>query len=386
MPAIITDEDSNYLIQNINLARKMDSIPAQVYIPVMSEEGPRLIKGRANYVIPKNPLGDHKLIRDLVVADYSSAKRPVGLILVGLKGSGKTMLSEDICNQVLKMGRPVLHVTSPLPGEILSAIIDLLGPCVVVFDEFGKVYRKEEMRNTVLTLFSDSETRNVLFIVTSNHENEFLDAMMNRPGRFKYRINYDGIKSQTIVDAVTVAGHTPALLDYVSLYSSYHKLSYDMLLLIKEILTKCKTVADFTKQLAFYNVPRRINLRYAVKSVTYAGSTSDYAGYLTADEEGAMELEISHKVTGEVVIVEKFDWAKVDKEKREELWLIKFDETFKVGIRREVSEHTLKPRARNSSKNQQAGFGGGHQFDRLDEGVEYNSTGDNSYRQPVVSF
>lgn len=346
MPLIITDEDTNFLVQNINLARKVDKLPPLVYTPVMTDDGPRLMKGRDSFEVPANPLGDHTTIRDLIVNDYNSTKSPVGVILVGLKGSGKTMLSEDLCNMVLESGRPVLNVTSALPGGVLSTLIDLAGPCAVLFDEFGKVYSDSEKRNSVLTLFSDSEKRNVLFIVTANSEREFVDAMLNRPGRFKYRVNYDGIKEKTIIDTISHKDHSPELLEYLRLYSAYHAISFDMLLLMKKLLKTCKTPQDFIDKIEFYNLPAKVNVRYTVNAVTYDGSTTAYRGWIDVAEDGSLMLELTESETGNVVHSQKLIWADVEKVKRAKNWQLKFDDSFKIDVEREVTEHAFRARDR----------------------------------------
>lgn len=377
MPLITTDEDTNFLIQNINLARKVEKLPAMVYTPVMSEEGPRLIKGRASYEVPENPLGDHTVIRDLIISDYNTTKSPVGVILVGLKGSGKTMLSEDLCNMVLASGRPVLNVTAPLPGGILSTMIDLLGPCAVLFDEFGKVYDDAEKRNSVLTLFSDSEKRNILFIVTANSEREFVDAMLNRPGRFKYRVNYDGIKEKTVMDTISHKDHSPELIEYLRLYSSYHAISFDMLLLMKKLLKTCKNPQDFIDKIEFYNLPPKVNVRYNVKSVTYDGSATAHKGWIDVQEDGSLQLEVTLSDTGNVVHSQKLVWADVEKIKRGNFWQLKFDDSFKLEVERDVSEHTFRAKERDHSSKMD------HRFRHQEEDINFRNS---DYKEPVIRF
>lgn len=377
MPLITTDQDSNYLVQDINLARKVDKLPAAVYNLMMSEEGPRLFKGRTQFEIPKDPLGDHCAIRDLIISDYNSTTSPVGVILVGLKGSGKTMLSEDLCNLVLDSGRPVLNITTPLPGGLISTIINLLGPCAVLFDEFGKVYNESEERNSVLTLFSDSEKRNILFIVTANSEREFVDAMLNRPGRFKYRINYDGIKEATIIEALANPKHSPELVEYLRMYSQYHAISFDMLLLMKKLLSKCVTPADFINKIEFYNLPKKVNVRYTVKEVTFNNSATDYRGWLDESEAGLLTLEITENKTGAVVHSQPLVWASTEKVKRAAIWHLKIDDGLKIGVERDVTEHVFKERKREAVGASQ------HRFGHPDDDIEYNNPG---YPQSVKQF
>jgi len=377
MPLIITDNDTNYLVQDINLARKVEALPPAVYNLVMSEEGPRLFKGRTKFDIPKDPLGDHNTIRDLIISDYNSTTSPVGVILVGLKGSGKTMLSEDLCNLVIDSGRCILNITTPLSGSLISTIINLLGPCAVMFDEFGKVYSESEERNSVLTLFSDSEKRNILFIVTANSEREFVDAMLNRPGRFKYRINYDGIKEATIIEALANPKHSPELVEYLRMYSQYHAISFDMLLLMKKLLAKCVTPADFVNKIEFYNLPAKVNVRYTVKDVTYNNSTTDYRGWLDQSEEGLLTLELTENKTGAVVYSQPLVWATVDKVKRGIVWQLKIDEGLKISVERDVTEHVFKVRARDATG------GNKHHFSHPDEDIEYKNPG---YPQSVKQF
>jgi hypothetical protein len=262
---------------------------------------------------------------------------------------------------------------------VLSTLIDLVGPCAVLFDEFGKVYDDSEKRNTVLTLFSDSEKRNILFIVTANSEREFVDAMLNRPGRFKYRINYDGIKEKTVMDTISHKDHTPELLEYLRLYSTYHPISFDMLLLMKRLLKKCKTPQEFIDKIEFYNLPAKVNVRYTVTAVTYGGSATDYKGWVDEQPDGSLQLEITAVDTGNVVVSQKLDWTGTEKVKRGKAWQLKFDDSFKIDVQREVSEHSFRERERKHGKSQ---FGDNH-FRHHEDDINYRNS---EYSEPIKSF
>lgn len=122
-----------------------------------------------------------------------------GVLLLGEKGSGKTLLAKSISCEALKKGYPTIVVSTALFGAGFNDFMSLLPPAVVLFDEFEKVYDKDEQKE-LLTLLDGVVNTHKLFILTANDKYSIDSHMSNRPGRIFYYLEYGGIDDAIIKD------------------------------------------------------------------------------------------------------------------------------------------------------------------------------------------
>lgn len=201
--------------------------------------------------------GSHEKYLAMVQESYSRENPSMGVMLVGVKGAGKSLFAEDLGNWAIRgAGLPVLMVMSPLPPAAIRKFIQAAGPCVVYFDEFGKTYEKPSMRDKMIALFSDSDMRGVLFVVTANDYNEFADPMVDRPGRFRYRLHFAGLTADDVAEVAAAHGleewQTVGLMRYVR----SDRIGYDTLDSVASIVKGAKTEEEIRERLEIINVPR----------------------------------------------------------------------------------------------------------------------------------
>jgi hypothetical protein len=122
-----------------------------------------------------------------------------GVLLIGEKGSGKTLLAKSISCEALKKGYPTIVVSTALFGAGFNDFVSMLPPSVVLFDEFEKVYDKDEQKE-LLTLLDGVVNTHKLFILTANDKYSIDSHMSNRPGRIFYYLEYGGIDDSIIKD------------------------------------------------------------------------------------------------------------------------------------------------------------------------------------------
>lgn len=136
-----------------------------------------------------------------VINTFHDRKVNTGLLLQGEKGSGKTLLGKLISEQLLKEGISTLIVNTPYHGEGFNEFLSKIDtPCVVMFDEFEKVYDYGK-QDALLTLFDGVAVGGKkLFILTMNSYFRATDFIKNRPGRFFYNIQYNGLEPEFIVE------------------------------------------------------------------------------------------------------------------------------------------------------------------------------------------
>lgn len=152
-----------------------------------------------------------------VEKQYKNSQGNLGMILNGVKGTGKTVTSKLICN---KLELPVIivsHYFAALPGFINRIQQDVL----ILIDEYEKIYTAENA--TVLTVMDGvlSNGSRRVFILTTNSE-RVNENLIQRPGRLRYRKTYRDLPKEIveeIVDDILLPERLhfrKDLIDYVS--------------------------------------------------------------------------------------------------------------------------------------------------------------------------
>jgi hypothetical protein len=151
-----------------------------------------------NYLFQYKIYGaEAKPILERVQKAWNNLENNLGILLNGLKGTGKTVTAQLIANWAVQQGIPVLNVRNPIPlATILEQVEQSM---VVVFDEFEKTHHRKEHQQALLTAL-DGMARNGhrrLFIFTTNDktvDSNFID----RPGRIRYLWEFDRLNDDII--------------------------------------------------------------------------------------------------------------------------------------------------------------------------------------------
>lgn len=156
-----------------------------------------------SFQTPELIFGGSEKRAEKVLNTYKDRDNSTGILLTGDKGSGKTLLTQLVCNKMLAEGIPVINITSKFVGPAFNKIITDIGECVIVVDEFAKVYSKtdgEDPQNHLLSLMDGVGSDKRLIILTENKENLVNEFMINRTGRIYYHWRYAKLDDQTIKD------------------------------------------------------------------------------------------------------------------------------------------------------------------------------------------
>lgn len=286
MPLAFFNHSSHVAIRHIYEEGRVEKIPAHVYRVRISKEGIDLQKDRKRYKIPSVIFGKHHEYRNTIIEEFNARDGSTGVILHGLKGSGKSLLAEDICNAQISQDVPVLMIDHAIPAEALRSVIKLInGPVCVHIDEFGKLYSENE-RASMLTLFSDTSLKKVMFIVTSNKKDELNKYMLDRPGRFMFRIKYDQIDLSVIREVVNHHGFNDEISEAMVGYCMVRKLSFDMINFIAGIAKKVRTAHELMRRIEILNVPSPVYRTYQIQGLTHQGKPFYGEVCLTPNENG----------------------------------------------------------------------------------------------------
>ena len=159
--------------------------------------GELYLKATDPFVMPPKLYGDTVKDGEKILKTFHSRDKSTGVLLVGDKGSGKSLLAKYIAHTA---NMPVILITSPLAGDTFMRFLDSIKQdCVVLFDEFEKVY-DEESQQKMLTLFDGVFVSKKLFLLTCNKKELIDENMINRPGRIYYNMAFGGLTENFIAE------------------------------------------------------------------------------------------------------------------------------------------------------------------------------------------
>ena len=182
--------------------RSYDKLPVATYdIGYDQREGCFLLL-RENIHVTETAYGSHNDKREKVISSFKCYPRSLGVILSGDKGIGKTLFAKQICEYAVKEGYPIILVDACYKG-ISRFLESIQQECVVLFDEFDKMFRYSDDESvddqaSLLSLFDGTAGGKKLFIVTCNQLYSLNSYIVNRPGRFHYHFRFDYPKAEDI--------------------------------------------------------------------------------------------------------------------------------------------------------------------------------------------
>lgn len=181
---------------------------------------------------------DHKIygLRQSIVSRLKKVfdnKTQVGCLLNGLKGTGKSVTSKIICNNLIDLGYPVILVNKNYKGicEFLSSINENL---IIFVDEFEKVFEEDgygSEPSALLSMLDGALTSDCkrLYLMTSNNT-DINTNLLSRPGRIRYIFNFEDltrVQVEEIVDDLLDSDKTTFREDIIDFISKAELISID---------------------------------------------------------------------------------------------------------------------------------------------------------------
>lgn len=193
-----------------------------------------------------------------IFSSWERTVRSLGVMLSGDKGQGKSLFLRMVAEEAISRGIPVILVTEDADG--IADFLDTLEECVVVFDEFEKVFpagrhlhhSDANRQNQFLSLFDGMSSAKRVYCVTVNDVQDVSPYIVNRPGRFHYhmRFDYPGVDEvrQFLTDQAPHAAASE--IESAALFSRRVNLNYDHLRAIAfELDSPSALFADVVKDL-----------------------------------------------------------------------------------------------------------------------------------------
>lgn len=211
-----------------------------------------------NFIIKKNPMtgalyfeqiesfpepgklyGNVLARGERILNTFETRSASTGVLLNGEKGSGKTLLAKHLSQLAALKGYPTIVINAPWCGDQFNQLIQsLTQPTVILFDEFEKVYDREQ-QESILTLLDGVFPSKKLFILTCNDKYRIDAHMRNRPGRIFYMLDFKGLDKQFIreycEDRLNAKEHINAIIKISMLFDQFN---FDMLKALVEEMNR----------------------------------------------------------------------------------------------------------------------------------------------------
>lgn len=205
-----------------------DNLREIFYLRVMELQG-----------MPKKIYGDVNLRSKRILNTFNDRNSNTGVLLHGMKGTGKSLLSRQVCLDAVAEGKPVIFIAAPYVGPKFTELMESIEqPCVINIDEFEKTYGSREdgkAQEGLLSMMDGISKQNKLWLLTVNETNRVNQYMMNRPNRLFYKFEYGVIPVEVVEEICEDKGLTKEQTEnLVSIYSLIKELTFDVLMAIIE--------------------------------------------------------------------------------------------------------------------------------------------------------
>jgi hypothetical protein len=177
-----------------------DEFSPAIYSVRQDMSGLYLSKEMDRFEMPKEVYGSTPERANKIMSTYHDRDGTTGVLLTGLKGAGKTFLIKYTGNLALEEGIPVVTINDPMAGDEFLAFIDSLGPCMLIFDEFAKNYKRagDNGQDALLTLFDGVAGGKRLIMLSENNRWDVSDLYKDRPSRVYYSYSYEKLEKDII--------------------------------------------------------------------------------------------------------------------------------------------------------------------------------------------
>ena len=194
----------------------LQKLPPAIYeVNFTSELGFHLIRKHNSYPLPSDIYNFNNTevksdLATLFLNRFHAEPNNLGVMLIGEKGTGKSLLMKRTANLAIESGMPVITIENSYNSEQLAKFLSSIKDnAVVLFDEFEKKYDSDEdpenrpSQAGLLSFFDGTSVYRKLIIVTANDRDGINEFFLNRPSRIRYVIDYKGLTPEFISEYLT---------------------------------------------------------------------------------------------------------------------------------------------------------------------------------------
>lgn len=212
-----------------------EGLPKGIYEVKVSMTGFYLSKIAESFTFDYKLYGLNQKFIDYVLKTYENTTGNLGVLLDGIKGTGKTVVAKELCN---RLQLPVVLVQS-MGSDANSKLIKYLSTsidfdCIFFFDE----YEKEFKNSSDVLSFMDGTYNSIyrkVFLLTTNELN--VDPnLLGRPSRIRYKKSFSNLSEEVTREILNdILEDKTAIEKVIELTHSMNIITID---LIKAIATE----------------------------------------------------------------------------------------------------------------------------------------------------
>lgn len=186
--------------------KEIDKIPNEIYELSYSERMGMVLVKNAKPILPSKIYGNIPETANMILNTFQDRKdKTTGVLLSGLKGTGKTLLANYLVNNAKY---PIFKITTKTS---IKAQIDFLKeldfPYILLIDEYEKKINNddknpnlhsnqqnnENIMHNLLTFLDGEDTKQKLAIFIVNDIYQVSEYLKERPSRIYYHLKYTGL-------------------------------------------------------------------------------------------------------------------------------------------------------------------------------------------------
>lgn len=172
-------------------------LPRGIYEVRESMAGYYLNKLGDSFVFNYKLYGINNEFIEHFVKTYNNTTGNLGVLFNGIKGTGKTVTAEELCNQ---LGLPVIIVKSCKEADDMLKFLatQINFDCIFFFDEYEKEFKESSSVLSFMDGVHNSQYRKI-FLLTTN-ELEINNNLLGRPSRIRYVRSFGNLPEKTTLE------------------------------------------------------------------------------------------------------------------------------------------------------------------------------------------
>ena len=263
-------------VSTVSISEKL--APA-IYMPGVDMGGFFVTQYHDNYVFPYKIYGLNTGFISRIIKTYDNTTGNLGILMNGVKGTGKSVTAEQICNEFIEThNMPVILINNRMQG-LIEFLASIDQDIVVFVDEYEKVFVTDEGRSNsseILTIMDGalkSEHRRLFLFTTNNKRID--ENLLERPGRIRYVKEFSDLDKETIEEVVDdLLIHKTRRKACIDFISKLNKITIDIIkAIITEVNIHDEDPSDFAKIFNAATQDKKYNI---------------YAGRLTAKDKASV--------------------------------------------------------------------------------------------------
>lgn len=295
-----------------------EGLPKGVYEVKVSMTGFYLSKIAESFTFNYKLYGLNQKFIDYVLKTYENTTGNLGVLLDGIKGTGKTVTAKELCNN---LQLPVILVQSMDDSndkliKYLSTTINF--DCIFFFDE----YEKEFKDSSDVLSFMDGTYNSIyrkVFLLTTN-ELKVDPNLLGRPSRIRYKKSFNNLSEEVTRELLN------DILEDKTAIEKVIELTHSMNIITIDLIKAIATEINIHGVEALPDIKETFNIEFSKFTYMYREVQIRYCDLEFTPENIKDILKTFYKF----IELKKKDWEKYTHEERElyNEWSTKFSESY----------------------------------------------------------